>query len=90
MVYWSPTGGRAAVRETVTLTALRETSKRVPPALEQPLGRGAGSALSLGPALSSRAALAAQCVIEANIRSMKSGTIEKVETWSWTGNYDYA
>lgn len=34
-------------------------------------------------------ALAAQCVIDANIRSMRSGRIEEIDPTSWTGNYDY-
>jgi len=34
-------------------------------------------------------ALAAQCVIDANIRSMRSGRPEKVDPASWTGNYEY-
>ncbi len=32
-------------------------------------------------------ALAAQCVIDANIRSLKTGQVADVEEWSWTGNY---
>ena len=32
-------------------------------------------------------ALAAQCVIDANICSLKTGQPAKVEEWSWTGNY---
>jgi len=34
-------------------------------------------------------ALAAQCVIDANIRSLRSGRVERVDPTSWTGNYDY-
>jgi len=34
-------------------------------------------------------ALAAQAVIDANIRSLRSGCVEKVDPSSWTGNYDF-
>ncbi|HOM56182.1 MAG TPA: Gfo/Idh/MocA family oxidoreductase [Candidatus Latescibacteria bacterium] len=33
-------------------------------------------------------ALAAQAVIDANIRSMRTGKVERVDPGSWTGNYD--
>ena len=32
-------------------------------------------------------ALAAQCIIDANIRSLKTGKVAKVDPESWTGNY---